>query len=654
MDSKQFIAEFGAIASAPGGVQRLRQMIYNLAITGQLTRQRAEDGDAESLLRSIESRKKRLLTEKSFKRSPKLEHHQVIQPNNIKLPDSWRWSSLVNIGEINPKNEVADDTLASFIPMSGVPQLHSGKLEPEKRPWGQIKKGFTHFADGDVVLAKITPCFENGKAAVITGLTNGIGAGTTELHVVRALSGFIEPTYIYLFLRSPYFAVDGGSHMTGTAGQKRLPVEYFATRAFPLPPLAEQQRIVARVEGLMALCDKLEREQEYRVRLCNRIRTAVLDSLSNAHTSEALGSSWRRLQASMSMLVEQSSDVDDLRALILDLAATGRLSESLSSDSKAQEMIDAAKASRLRLIAAREMKSKNATSTDIKETDIPIPSHWARASMDELFRFIDYRGKTPTKTTSGRVLITAKNVRPGYVARDPVEYVSEASYQAWMTRGLPKIGDLLITTEAPLGNVAQLEQEPHFALAQRVIDLQPFARMKARYFMYFIMSPPFQGLLWANATGMTAKGIKAAKLKRLRLSVPPYEEQERIVQRTESLLSWCDQLSLQLDRSRSLAGQLANAFTAAVTSIRIEDKEKMKAPKTELVSNLRIGITPTSREQAPLATILVRHQGELPAKTLWGSSGMEIDHFYQQLKTEMARGWIVQPAVAYMKDVETG
>jgi type I restriction enzyme, S subunit len=184
MDARQFLAEFKHIASAPGGVQRLRQMIYNLAITGDLTRQLADDGDAELMLRDIESAKARLTEEKTFKRSPKLENQPLILPSNINLPNSWRWSRLVDIGEINPKNKAADDTLASFIPMSGVPQIHSGRLEAEQYPWGQIKRGFTHFADGDVVLAKITPCFENGKAAVITELTNGIGAGTTELHVV--------------------------------------------------------------------------------------------------------------------------------------------------------------------------------------------------------------------------------------------------------------------------------------------------------------------------------------------------------------------------------------------------------------------------------------------------------------------------------------
>ena len=122
--------------------------------------------------------------------------------------------------------------------------------------WGKIKRGYTHFAEGDVGLAKITPCFENGKSIVFRNLIGGIGSGTTELHVVRPI--FVDSDYIVLFLKTPHFIETGISRMTGTAGQKRVPAKYFANSPLSLPPLAEQHRIVARVDELMALCDQLE------------------------------------------------------------------------------------------------------------------------------------------------------------------------------------------------------------------------------------------------------------------------------------------------------------------------------------------------------------------------------------------------------------
>lgn len=238
MDAKQFLAWFGHIVNAPGGLEQLRQMIYNLAITGTLVPQQPGDGDAHILLEQIGQTRQRLIQAKAYKRLPRLESEPIDMPENIVLPSSWCWTRLLDVGEISPRNEADDNELVAFIPMSGISQLHRGSLISETRPWGEIKKGFTHFANGDVVVAKITPCFENGKAAVISELDNtkGIGAGTTELHVFRSIHPHLLSEYVYLFLRSPYFCVEGEQNMTGTTGQKRLPTDYFATRAMPLPP----------------------------------------------------------------------------------------------------------------------------------------------------------------------------------------------------------------------------------------------------------------------------------------------------------------------------------------------------------------------------------------------------------------------------------
>ena len=180
----------------------------------------------------------------------------VLSETPFPIPANWRWSQLTEIGVLSPRNE-ADDTLeASFVPMPLIAAEYGTANQHEVRPWGEIKKGYTHFAEGDVGLAKITPCFENGKSTVFRNLTGGIGSGTTELHIVRPL--FVDQDYILLFLKCLHFIETGIPKMTGTAGQKRVPTEYFAHSPFPLPPLAEQHRIVAKVDELMALCGQLE------------------------------------------------------------------------------------------------------------------------------------------------------------------------------------------------------------------------------------------------------------------------------------------------------------------------------------------------------------------------------------------------------------
>ena len=181
MDAKTFLAEFGHIVNAPGGIERLREMIYQLAITGRLVDQIQSEGSGISLLEEIQAKKKLLITQKKFKRSPKLDKLPKPKPE-IKIPKTWVFTYLVDIGEISPKNIAEDACLVSFLPMSGVSDKHLGQLITEGRGWEAVKKGYTHIADGDIALAKITPCFENGKAAVIDGLENSIGAGTTELY----------------------------------------------------------------------------------------------------------------------------------------------------------------------------------------------------------------------------------------------------------------------------------------------------------------------------------------------------------------------------------------------------------------------------------------------------------------------------------------
>jgi type I restriction enzyme, S subunit len=326
MDARQFLAEFRHIANAPEGVQRLRELIYNLAITGDLTEQRPADGNAQTLLEAIEQERQRRIKAKVFKRAAKLESAPLVIPANIRLPESWRWTRLLDIGEIGPRNEAKDESVAAFISMSGISQLHNGKLVSESRNWGDIKKGFTHFANGDIVVAKITPCFENGKAAVISGLANdlGIGAGTTELHVFRPIHSDVHPGYIYIFLRSPFFAVEGERNMTGTAGQMRLPTEYFATRALPLPPYTEQSRIVAKVDELMALCDKLETQRQERTKLEASTRKAVLRELSSVD-AVSVSSGWERLDRNLDCLFGTPESVDDFEASLKELAVRGVL-----------------------------------------------------------------------------------------------------------------------------------------------------------------------------------------------------------------------------------------------------------------------------------------------------------------------------------------
>lgn len=245
------------LAGAPNGIQKLRELILELAVRGKLVPQDPSDEPASELLKRIAEEKARLVAEGRIKKQkPLAEIGDEEKP--FELPEGWEWSRLSEVALINPRNSAADSVEVSFVPMTLIGTRFDGQHGQEVRTWAEVKQGFTHFAEGDVGVAKITPCFENSKACVFSELKNGLGAGTTELHIVRPVGDFLAARYVLAYLKSPQFLLVGETKMTGTAGQKRLPKDFVESNPFPLPPLAEQHRIVAKVDELMSLCDQLK------------------------------------------------------------------------------------------------------------------------------------------------------------------------------------------------------------------------------------------------------------------------------------------------------------------------------------------------------------------------------------------------------------
>jgi type I restriction enzyme S subunit len=232
-------------------LENLNQAILQEAVQGKLVKQDPKDEPASELLRRIKAEKA-----KSGKKEKTLT---PIKPEEIpfEIPENWVWCRLGEICEVNPRNKVDDEIDAGFIPMPMVSQLFGVRPTYEVRKWGAIKAGFTHFANNDVVVAKITPCFENSKAGIISDLPNGIGAGTTELNVLRG-NQYVLPEYIYAFVKRIVFLKNGERIMKGVAGQQRVPTDYFYNTLIPLPPLSEQKRIVAEIEKQFAKTKQLK------------------------------------------------------------------------------------------------------------------------------------------------------------------------------------------------------------------------------------------------------------------------------------------------------------------------------------------------------------------------------------------------------------
>lgn len=161
----------------------------------------------------------------------------------FEIPFSWSWERVRNLFIVNPKNTVDDDVPVSFIPMALLEDGYSGEYTYEEKEWKECKKGFTHFADGDVCFAKISPCFENRKSSYFQDLRNGYGAGTTELYVLRRYTDDIMPEYLLSFVKSEYFISRGRNTFSGVVGQQRVDKEVMLDTFIPIPPVTEQAKI---------------------------------------------------------------------------------------------------------------------------------------------------------------------------------------------------------------------------------------------------------------------------------------------------------------------------------------------------------------------------------------------------------------------------
>ncbi|MFQ5830103.1 MAG: restriction endonuclease subunit S [Candidatus Methylomirabilia bacterium] len=182
-----------------------------------------------------------------------------------KLPWGWRLVKLAEICLINPsKRQIPDlspETPVTFVPMAAVDEDTGTMTTTETRTLSQVRKGYTYFADGDVIWAKITPCMQNGKAAVARDLTSGLGFGSTEFHVLRPRNEMI-PEWVFYYVRRPSFREQATHHFTGSVGQQRVPASFLENYEIPVPPLAEQQRIVRRIDEIKERLTEVERLRE--------------------------------------------------------------------------------------------------------------------------------------------------------------------------------------------------------------------------------------------------------------------------------------------------------------------------------------------------------------------------------------------------------
>jgi type I restriction enzyme S subunit len=211
---------------------------------------------------------------------------------------------------------------------------------------------------------------------------------------------------------------------------------------------------------------------------------------------------------------------------------------------------------------------------------------WELCHLEKYIKLIDYRGRTPVKTEYGVRLITAKNVKLGYLQLEPQEFIDENDYENWMTRGIPNLGDVIFTTEAPLANVAQIDSNDKLAFAQRIIVMQPEpSKLNQTFLKYMLLSNPIRNKILGKATGATVLGIKSSLLKKIEIPIPPLQEQQCIVAILDEAFAAIAQAKANAEQNLQNAKELFESYLQSLfenkgddwADVRFEDCFKLKS-----------------------------------------------------------------------------
>ena len=571
MNAQDLLNHYARISESPDAIPKLRSFVLDLAVRGKLTAPDLHGRSVQSLIDAFQIAKA-----KAGKASVLLELTPEESP--FELPRNWAWTRVGEICLQTGSGSTPRGGKSAYVD-EGILFLRSQNIYDDGLRLSDVayipdethQKMARTAVRADDLLLNITGG-SIGRCALVPSEFDTANV-SQHVSIVRCgLAGY--HSYLHVVIQSPYFQKFIFDEQNG-AGREGLPKKKMDLIPIPLPPDQTQYEIVAKVDELMALCDQLEQARAGREAVRDRLTTASLARLTAPGTgADTFQSHARFALQSLPTLTTRPDQIKTLRQTILNLAVRGKLVAQNGEDEPAAELLKRFKAGKDALKKETgDARIKLAPDATRENYPLELPLGWEVQSFENLFLFIDYRGNTPPKTERGVPLITAKNVRMGALNREPREYISEQTFENWMTRGFPRLGDLFFTTEAPLANVCVNDIEEPFALAQRVICFQPYATIDTRYLMLALTSEVMQALIDGQATGMTAKGIKAAKLKPLPIPLPPLAEQHRIVAKVDALMVLCDQLEASLTTTTTTRSKLLNALLNEALAANAKAKE---------------------------------------------------------------------------------
>ncbi len=547
------------IATAPGGIAKLRELILTLAVQGKLVPQNPADEPAGVLLKKIRAEKDRLVAEGKIKRDkPLAEIAEEEKP--FELPVGWEWVRLGTL--VDPRRTITYGVLKPGADeKDGIPlvktenvQFNRVLLHFNSRITPALDEEYkrTRLLGGEVLITLVGSI---GRCAIapneIAGanLSRSVGMvvpvdGANKQFMVYSLTALISPKFV-------------DENCAGTA-QKVLNIGTVDSMLYPLPPLAEQSRIVTRVEALMRLCDALEAKGQLEAAQHAQLVSTLLGTLTASTTPEELAENWQRVAQHFDLLLDRPEAIDALEQTLLQLAVRGLLVPQDPTDEPASALLQKIRAEKDRLIATGQIKrDKPLPPITDEEKPFELPVGWEWVRLGALIELVSGQHLGPSEYVDGLTASLPYLTGPaefGTLSPEP----TRSTYER---RAVAVCDDILITVKGSGVGKLNVVKHDEVAISRQLMAIRPVL-LNAEFLMIFLqtMAHYFQ----AKSIGIAIPGIGREDVTHAEFGLPPLAEQSRIVTRVTALRRLCTDLRQRLAERQSVQARLAEALMAFV------------------------------------------------------------------------------------------
>jgi len=553
--------QFDTLTEAPNGIQKLRELILQLAVQGKLVEQDPNDEPACELLKRIKVEKEKLSKEGKIKKEKQLPSISEGEIPYV-LPEGWVWCRIKNIchnwGQKKPDNKFTYIDVASINNKNGTISDNIQLLASDEAP----SRARKIVMKNTVIYSTVRPYLLN--IAVIEKEYFPEPIASTAFAIVHPL-GNIVSRYLFYCFRSSYFVDYVENQMIGMA-YPAINDNKFFSGLVPIPPVDEQYRIVAKVDQLMALCDDLEKEKEKRNQKRIHVNNASLNKLLTANAPAEFQTHWQRIAKHFDMLYDVPENVAELKKAILQLAVMGKLVPQDPNDEPATDLLKQIKVEKEKLIKEGKIK-KEKPLPPISEEEIPyeLSEGWVWCGMADISNKIHY-GYTASANQNifKYKLLRITDIQNSNVNWNTVPGCEISDSEAG--KYLLKENDILIArTGGTIGKsflVPKIDISSVFASYLIRIDLSNI--IHANYIKLFLGSSLYWDQLIQSSMGTGQPNVNGTALRKLSVPLPPLNEQKRIAAKVDQLIELCDELERKLEHSQHESERLMEAVVEKI------------------------------------------------------------------------------------------